>query len=302
MKKVLFSLMSATFLLAEPSAFEAGNLDSPNPYGLTKDEKYILENKKNIQKLQKIILKQQILINQNNKTINDLQLKIVNFKLKLNLLSQRIDGINTVLSSIDEINQKVNNLQQELNSTNIVLFSLKDKFIQVQNEVNNNKKATDDNINTVIGLTEQIAKDVETLKQQINVIKKESDFKNWSKKDIFNKAVYYFNNKNYAKAQKMFNYLYKNNYKTATSLFYLGDIEYKFGHYKNALAFYKKSIQKKKKAKYMPILLYHTGYSLERESKPKFAKNSYLKIIKDYPKSIFVKYAKKRLNNLEKIK
>ena len=303
MKKVLFSLISATFLLAEPSAFEAGNLDSPNPYGLTKDEKYILANKKNIQKLQKIILKQQNIINQNQKTTNNLKLKIVNFKLKLNLLSQKIDGINTVIGSIDGVNQKVSNLKQELNSTNAILFSLKDNFNKLQEVVNDNKKATDDNINTVIGLTEQIAKSVDALKQKLNKIKNKVDFTTWSKKDIFNKAIYYFNNKNYAKSQKMFDYLYKNNYKSATSLFYLGEIEYKLGNYKNALAFYKKSIQKyPKKTRYMAQLLYHTGYSLERLSQKIAAKKSYLKIIKDYPKSIFVKYAKKRLNNLEKIR
>ena len=82
MKKIVFSFISASFLLAEPSAFEAGNLDSPNPYGLTKDEKYILENKRNIQKLQKIINKQQLIINENKKTINDLKLKFVKLKLK----------------------------------------------------------------------------------------------------------------------------------------------------------------------------------------------------------------------------
>ncbi len=303
MKRVLFSLISATFLMAEPSAFEAGNLDSPNPYGLTKDEKYILENKKNIQKLQKIIFKQQSIIKQNKKTIDNLKLKIVNFKLKFDSLSQKLDGINTVLNSVDGMNQKVVNLKTELNSTNAILFNLKDNFNQLQNIVTNNKKISDSNINTVIGLTEEIAKDVASLKKEISSIKNKDDFTQLTKKTIFNKAINYFNSKNYAKAQQMFKYLFKNNYKPATSLFYLGEIEYKLGNYKNALAFYKKSIQKySKKTKYMAELLYHTGYSFERLSKPNIAKKTYLKLIKDYPKSIFVKYAKKRLNNLEKTK
>ena len=303
MKKILFSLISASFLLAEPSAFEAGDLDSPNPYGLTKDEKYILENKKNIQKLQKIIKQQQTIINQNQQKIDNLKLKIINFKLKLNLISQKIDGINSMLSSLDGVNQKVNNLKRELNSTNIILFSLKDSLNQIKNEVNNNKKLTDSSINTVIGITEEIAKNVNSLKKEINLMKQKVDFTTWSKKDIFKKALEYFNTKDYAKAQKMFDYLFKNNYKPATSLFYLGEIEYRLGNYQNALAFYKKSIQKySKPTKYMAQLLYHTGYALEKFSQKTAAKKSYLKIIKDYPKSIFVKYAKKRLNNLEKTK
>jgi TolA-binding protein len=99
----------------------------------------------------------------------------------------------------------------------------------------------------------------------------------------------------------MFKYLVKENYKLATSLFYLGEIEYKFARYKTALGFYKKSIQAySKPTKFTPTLLYHTGYSLEKIGNKEAAKKSYLKLIHDYPNSIFVKYSKKRIQNLEK--
>ncbi|MEA3228888.1 MAG: hypothetical protein U9P38_07440, partial [Campylobacterota bacterium] len=43
-------VVTVPFLLysAEPSAFGAGNLDNPNPYGLTDSEKVLLENKNNL--------------------------------------------------------------------------------------------------------------------------------------------------------------------------------------------------------------------------------------------------------------
>ncbi len=42
---------------AEPSAFDAGDLSSDNPYGLTQTEKYILENKKSIDTLEKRLIR-----------------------------------------------------------------------------------------------------------------------------------------------------------------------------------------------------------------------------------------------------
>mgnify|MGYP000629728450 CR=1 FL=1 len=51
MKKTLIALLSSVVFLfgAEPSAFKAGDLDNPNPYGLTSAEKKILEQNQNIQ-------------------------------------------------------------------------------------------------------------------------------------------------------------------------------------------------------------------------------------------------------------
>jgi len=67
MKRLLPILLTGAALFAappqEPSAFGAGNLDNPNPYGLSDDEKHILQNKQAIEALRKQMLKnQQILM------------------------------------------------------------------------------------------------------------------------------------------------------------------------------------------------------------------------------------------------
>ena len=300
MKKLLL-LAVANFLLAAPSAFLAGDLDSPNPYGLTKDEKYIWKNKQNIKKLQNIVNKQQKIIAQQTKDLQNLKLQFVNYKLKVDTLSQQLDGIKTILPNINNISVDITNLKQDLNSTNMVMFALKDEVDKLKIQINKNEKINDNNTNTIISLVENLAKKIDKLKKDIYIQKQKTDFTTWSKSKIFSNAIKNFNNKNYAKAQEMFSYLYEHNYKPATSLFYLGEIEYKYGRYKAALGFYKKSIQKyPKPAKFTPILLYHTGYSLEKLGNKVAAKKSYLKLIHDFPKSIFVKYAKKRLENLEK--
>ena len=46
---VTLALVSSFVLASEPSVFGAGNLNIPDPYGLTSEEKLILENKKEIQ-------------------------------------------------------------------------------------------------------------------------------------------------------------------------------------------------------------------------------------------------------------
>jgi hypothetical protein len=54
MRLALLTLLSAAALgAAEPSAFGAGNLDSPAPYGLTPSEKHILKNKEMLDTVKK---------------------------------------------------------------------------------------------------------------------------------------------------------------------------------------------------------------------------------------------------------
>jgi TolA-binding protein len=277
------------FLNADPSAFEAGDLDSNNPYGLTKDEQYIWKNKQDIKQLQKLVESQQKIIKAQQKSLSTLKLQFLNYKMKVDTISQQLDGIKTVLPDLDTMNNELASLKQDLNATNVILFKLKD-------DVDNNKKLNEKNINTIVGLIEKLAKRID----KIQNTKTEVDFRLWSKSKIFTKAVDYYHKSKLAKAKEMFLYLYNQKYKLGQTAFYLGEINYKFAYYKNALAYYKKSIQNTKDMKiyYMDDLLYHTGYSLEKIGNKEAAKKSYLKLIHDFPKSIFVKFAKKRLKNL----
>ena len=70
---------------AEPSAFAAGTLDNPNPYGLTKNEKIILENKKHLRKVE---------VYSNNQA-NEVE-----------SLRDRLDGLQSVVESISRKSHK----------------------------------------------------------------------------------------------------------------------------------------------------------------------------------------------------
>jgi TolA-binding protein len=325
MKKILLVSILFSFVWAEPSAFDAGNLDSNNPYGLTKDEQHIFKNRKNIEKIFKLLNRQKKEIENQKTLINKLKLKNLNLNLEVESVSQKINGIETILSSVSDLRVDLNNLKQKvvfvdsfMKGLSADIDFLKKDLKSLKVVVDDNKKANVQNYKIIFGLVEKLALNLDKLSKKVDVVsgkvdivsekvqdieKKNADFRNLPKNIIFNKALSSFKTGDYGKSQKMFNYLYQIRYKPATSLFYLGEIEYKMGHYKSALSFYKNSIKNySKPTSFSAELLYHTGYSLEKIGNLVAAKKSYLKIINDFPDSIFVKYAKKRVENLEKTK
>jgi TolA-binding protein len=297
MKKFIILFLFISVSLAETSAFEAGNLDSPNPYGLTEDEKHILQNKEDIKNLKELVLSQTKLIKKQQTELNKLKVKLLNSKMKLDLLSQKMAGVETLLPAFEINIAEVKKLKKEFNQTKIETLNLKEI-------VKANQIVEQNNTQKIIQLVEILAKNLDKLENKFNSFKNKKDnFKSLTKYSMFDKAIKYFRKGSFTKAKEIFSYLYEQNYKPATTLFYLGEIEYKRGRFKKALSFYKNSIQKYPKNTFFTAeLLYHTGYSLQKIGQKEAAKKSYLKIIHDFPDSIFVKYAKKRIESLEKIK
>jgi len=315
--KQLFLLLMVSFCFGEPSVFDAGNLDSNQPYGLSKDEKYIWKNIQSIKKLNKIVKIQSLQYKKQQKELNSCKLKLLDLKMKTDNLNQKIDGMETIFPYFDKLSIDLKTLKHEFNRTKTIVLSsvtdivnLKNQVTQLKTDINNLQQIVNnnkDNTKMVIGLIDQLVLHIDKIDSKLTTLNKKlkqnSDFRNLPKSVIFNKALNYFKVSQYTKAKEMFNYLYNQKYKPATSLFYLGEIEYKRGHYKQALSFYKNSVKEyPKSTSFTAELLYHTGYSFEKLNNPKAAKISYQKILNDYPDSIFVKYAKKRLDNLEKTK
>ena len=69
-------------LWGEPSAFQAGDLDSSSPYGLSQTETAIWKNKQKIKKLNRLLLQQQKIIEKQQKTIEKQQ-KMIEEEQKL---------------------------------------------------------------------------------------------------------------------------------------------------------------------------------------------------------------------------
>ena len=286
----LFSL----FLFAkEPSAFEAGNLDSPNPYGLTTSEKYILQNKKAIKKLKN----ENLLLSE----------KIENLKEELEGLKSVTEGINRNLNSIK---LKVDNIDKnKIASLKENLSQIRDdlnRTISIQNENYNQiknvlKELTSliDNINNSYISKDEFNKEIKNLYSYINGKLKKGSLASKSGRYLYTKAKEYYRKKDYTKSKEYFLWSIKKHYRPATSSFYIGEICYYKKDYSCAIKYYKKSASLYSKSSFMPTLMLHSAISLEKLNQKREAKLFYENLIKRFPKSKAAKIAKANLKKLK---
>jgi len=289
MKKVLFLL--PLFLFADVNPFNAG-LNSSNPYGLTTDEKYILENKKNINKLQEKL-------DQVQKTINQIKLKLANYD---EVINDKLSAFPTIIDEVNTAMKDISFLKREINTTKTQMEVLNEKIIVLNNKIT----SLENNISTIKLSIKEIIKtqndNFQILKNTINKLLKKIENMNKTlspKKAFIDARKAFFANK-LDKAKEGFLYSLSKKYLPATSSYYLGEIAFKKKNYKEALAFYKKSVNLyPKKTSYMPRLLYHTAISFEKLGNKKAAKLTLQKLINDFPKSKYSNLAKKELEKLK---
>ncbi len=268
----------------EPSAFGAGNLDNPNPYGLSDDEKHILQNKQAIEALRKQLMKNQQIVQENRERIDGLQSILEGLGEKIRRYDETVKKVEDLNRSVDELalSQKQNFEQiravlQELGS---MIDSINEKYVDKSR-------------------FEELEKAFLSFKNAYESFMKKGDLSGKSNAKIFAEAKSLFAKHRYDDAKLYFDHLIKNHYKPATSNYYLGEIAYREGRYKDAIAHYKKSASLYDKSAFMPTLLLHTGISLQRIGDKKQAKQFYESLIGLYPKGKAAKTAKKYLAKLK---
>ena len=301
MKKLLFLL--PVFLLADVNPFNAGNLNSSNPYGLTSQEKAILNNKKTILKTQKEIsyLKSKI-----DKITADLARKFVSYDEAISDLKNKSQAMHTIIDEMDTFNKsmiklkkRVSNLENRLKNLENNITVINDNYKILSNnyvKLNDNYLQLKDTINEIIKIQNQ---NFDYLTKSMQDILNQMKKTNISGYEAFNEAKDYYANGKLREAKKFFSISLNKNYLPATSSFYLGEIEFKNRKYKSALAFYKKSINLyPKKASFTPKLLLHTGISFEKLGMKQNAELTFKKLINDFPDSKYSNLAKKELEKL----
>ena len=294
MKKLLFLL--PLFLLADVNPFNAGNLNSSNPYGLTPQEKAILHNKKSIESLKKEI---QSLKNDINKLNNNLAQRFVSYDETLSDLKNKSQAMQTIIDEIDTFNKNVIHLKKRVDNIENNLSILENNVTNLSNnykQLNENYLQLKEALNAVIKVQNQ---NFEYLTKSMQDILKQIQQINISPKKAFNKAKELYFDGKIDEAEKLFLISLNGNYLPATSSFYLGEIEYKKRNYKKALAFYKKSINLySNKTSFTAKLLFHTGVSFEKLGMKKNAKLTFKKLINDFTNSKYSNLAKKELEKL----
>ncbi|PLY10275.1 MAG: hypothetical protein C0626_04595 [Arcobacter sp.] len=329
MNKFLIVILLSTLTYAkEVSVFGAGNLDSSNPYGLTKSEQRILKNKKEL---------------------GSIDTKVKTVKSTMDSISERIDGLESIYEGDS----------QKLNSVVLTLTKLLNDFESNQNLTDKNGedvkelKKSIDQLNTLQKkIADENQKNLENLKQavekltkKINVIDSnyisEKDFKKNmnqfvtvkefealkkslniktneiaqpkisvksnnsenkvsidDKAEMLIEAKILFKIDYFTKAIPMFEELISANYKPAESNFYLGEMWYYRKDYSKAISYFKKSAMLYDKAEWMPKLLLHSAISFEKTNDFKNAASFYETLMTVYPDSKEAKSADRNLSKL----
>lgn len=286
---VLFSLLISPLLASEPSVFGAGDLNNPNPYGLTHEEKLIQENKKEIQGIAHK---------------NSLQ------NAKVESVTERLDGLQAIIEGLSQsVNEqkialsKLNELSRETNGTKTI------DELGKQNSVNS------ENILQMKTLLEELSHSVDTIsasyvtKEEFSALVKQLKIslpaqnppvsKNMNNSAMEKEAKKLFSQKKYSEAQGYFEMMVQKKYKSAEANFWIGECHFEQKKYKEAVGYYKMSASENEKSSVMPTLLVHTAISMDKNGDQASAKAFYNAAISRYPGTGAADEAKEKLSKLK---
>ena len=281
----LAALVAATSIFAEVSVFDAGNINKENPYGLTENEKVLLNNKKKVDRL--------------DQNIGTMQSDV-------SLVQENIEGVKSLLDGINKrilaIETRITELENSLNSQKTKNFNdisnLKSQIKTVQTQHDKDVKNITNALSQLTALIDSNSTKVD-MSKVINSEPKDKISDNTKYDDIpgaelLEMADKAYKSKEYLKASEYFASLIKKNYKPAYSNFMLGEIEYFNKNYKNAIPYYDKSVAISQKGNYMPKLLYHTAISFDKIGDTNSANKFYKALKQAYPDSPEAKIAPDR--------
>lgn len=286
---VVFSVLSSLLLGSEPSVFGAGNLNKPDPYGLTSEEKLILENRKEIES---VVQK------------NNIQ------SAKVETVAERIDGFQAIIEGLSQsVNEHKIALQKMSESS-----ANNDKTSSAINELRQQVTANSENIAQLKTLLEELSHVVDSVnasyvsKEEFSLLMKQLKMTLPSKgeasgktdtQSLEKKAKELFDQQKYADSQSYYEMLIQKKYKTAESNFWIGETYFQRKEYKQAISYYKESASLNDKASYMPTLLLHTGNAMEKNGDTASAKAFYKATVSKYSGSGAANEAEERLSKLK---
>ncbi len=274
---------------AEPSAFGAGKLNNPEPYGLTSNEKIILQNKQNLHKV---------------------EVKSNNQENEVDSLRERLDGLQSIIESLSRKshNNKIN--LQKLNDQNSNDIENSEEYekrlaVVIEENTQNIEKLNLiipklSNLLDTINSTYITKKEFNTLVNDVNKFKsliskelntdtkknsKNSSLAKMSNGEVSTQAKKFFNKRYYTDAIKYYNYLIEKNYKPAYAHYMIGEMNYKRKNYADSISYFKKSVSLYSKASYMPNLMLHTAVSMQKTGDEKNAQAFFKGIVSKYPDS-----------------
>jgi len=298
---ICVAFLPFNLISAEPSAFGAGDLNNPKPYGLTTSEEVVLQNKKKLQK---------VVVTTNNQAN------------EVDSLRERIDGLQTIIESLSrkshENKVKLQKLTKKSGDDLISTNEYEKRLDEVSQTNAQNIESLKlvvselstllDNINKTYVTKDEFNALVENLNKFKSLVSKElktstksnkSRFKGKKNAQIAKEAYAYYKKKYYTNAIENYTYLIDKQYKPAYAHYMIGEMKYRRRNYAEAIAYFKKSASLYSKASYMPDLMLHTARSMQLTGDKKNAKSFYRAIVAKYPSSSQAKSAKKYLAKMK---
>ena len=292
---------------AERSMFEAGNLESNSPYGLTSAEKVIVKNKKIVTKNEKKIKKVDFLIDnlserldgfesllegdgeKLNKVYLNLNSHLKEFK---NIQQTDLQAKESIKNSISQLESKletdVSDLKLQIDKNNQNIQTLQKSFDEIVVLVNE--------INKKYVTKEEFKKLISILDKKEKKAKKKQPKAKRSNKQIMEEVRALFKKDYFTKAIPLIEYLIEKKYRPAECNYYYGEILYYRGKFKESLHYFKTSMMLYDKAKYLPKLLLHSAIAFEKTGDAENAENFYTTLIEVYPNTKEAKEASKKIS------
>ncbi len=289
-------LLPFTILANEPSAFGAGDLDSDNPYGLTSAEKKIVQNNKKLK--------------QNNRKLNS-------NKSEIESLRERIDGLQSVLESIAMKSQRnkvalgdmSKSRENEGLSSQERLVVLETQIatngvniVQLKTAIEELSKLMDEQSASYVTQEQYnaLVEDVNSFKGLVagELKKKSKKSSSQSSGNLATQAKKNYDAKSYSKALNDYKELVNRKYKPAYGHYMIAQCYFAKNDYGKAIAHYKESAARYKKASYMPTLMLRTAYSMSKVGETANAKKFYNAVIAKYPGSAQAEKAERYLSQL----
>lgn len=316
MYKILSSLfvVSLTLVAQERSMFGAGDLNSPNPYGLTPTEKVVAKNKQTLTQAQKRIKKVDTLIKELSERIEGLESLFEGDGQKLHGVYQ---NLNKHLKEFESYKAQTENfkaqVRQDIQSNSELLNKNSDLILVNQKNI----KLLEDSFEKIVTKVNDIDKNyvsTEEFNKLLKMLDKKESKKVKSTKNTKAKTKSQVpdmpNNKLMAEARRLFKidyftnaipilkHLIEENYRPAECNFLMGEIKYYRKKYDEALHYFKTSMMLYDKASYLPKLLLHSAISFEKTGDKDNAKNFYGTLIDIYPDTNEAKEASKKITKL----
>lgn len=283
----LFSLIASA---AEPSVFGAGDLNNPNPYGLTNEEKLILENKKEIQAV----------VQKHNAQ-----------NAKVETVTERLDGLQGIVEGLAQTSnehkialQKLQEISSNDMNDTLSIDDMKKQVVANTENIAQLKTLLEELSRVVDGInTDYVSKEnFSALIKQLKVTTPASSASVSIKTDnagIEKEARKQYEQKNYGAAQHGFEMMVQKKYKVPEANFMIGESYFERKAYKEAVSYYKQSAGANEKAIYMPTLLLHSGISMEKMGDTATAKAFYQATVAKYSGSGAAKEASEHLSKLK---